>query len=154
MLNMMSVKAGGWPSGEMPMDGNWLRWALILVLLAHGVGHIMGFMAAWTNVPMGFSSEPWLLSPGVTVQSSIGRVFGLLWLVARVAFLGGVFGLITHQSWWPTLIIAASVISLAAILPWWNTVASGPRFGAMAVDVLAIALLVPPWGAQLIRQIT
>jgi hypothetical protein len=135
------------------MDNNLLRWFIIIVLLAHGVGHVMGFMAAWTPVPMGFTDRPSLLSDTITIQSAAGRAFGLLWMLALVAFLAAVFGLIGHQEWWRALVIAAAVISLAAILPWWNTVTAGPRFGAVLVDLLILVALLPPWGAQIIRVI-
>lgn len=135
------------------MDNNLLRWAIIIVVLAHGIGHIMGFMAAWTNVPMGFTDRPSLLSNTLTLESTIGRAFGLLWLVALVAFLGSVYGLVAHQEWWRTLMLAAAFISLVAIVPWWNTVTPGPRFGATLVDVVIIAALLPAWGEQIARAI-
>lgn len=132
---------------------NILRWVVIIVLLAHGIGHIMGFLAAWTTVPMGFTDRPWLFSDTITVESAVGRAFGLLWLVAMIAFLGAAFGLIGHQVWWRPLLIAAAVISLAAILPWWNTVTAGPRFGAVLVDLVILIALLPPWGLQIEQAI-
>lgn len=132
---------------------NILRWVVIIVLLAHGIGHIMGFLAAWTTVPMGFTDRPWLFSDTITVESAVGRAFGLLWLVAMIAFLGAAFGLIGHQVWWRPLLIAAAVISLAAILPWWNTVTAGPRFGAVLVDLAILIALLPPWGLQIEQAI-
>ncbi|MBZ0299384.1 MAG: hypothetical protein K8J31_06580 [Anaerolineae bacterium] len=136
------------------MDNNLVRWAILIVLLAHGVGHVMGFLAAWTNVPMGFTDRPWVLSSTVTLESAVGRAFGLLWLVALVAFLGGVYGLIGHQDWARTLLIAAAFISLVAILPWWNTVTAGSRLGAVLVDVVVIAALLPPWGVQIVQSLS
>jgi cytochrome c biogenesis protein CcdA len=135
------------------MDSNILRWVIIVVLLAHGIGHIMGFLEAWTTIPAGFTNQPWLLSDSVTIESAIGRVFGLLWLAAMIAFLGALFGLYTHQEWWRTLAIAAALISLIAIVPWWNTVTAGARFGAVLVDVLIILALFPTWGEQIVRSI-
>lgn len=135
------------------MDNNLLRWVVAIVLLAHGVGHIMGFMASWTYVPMGFTDRPWLLSDAVTVHSIVGRVFGLLWLVAMGAFLVGVYGLIGHQTWWRPLLIAAALISLFVILPWWNTVTPGSKIGAAVVDVVVLIALLPPWGEQVAQTL-
>lgn len=137
------------------MDTNHLlRWAIIVVLLAHGVGHMMGFLAAWTTIPMGFNTNPWLLSSHVTVQSAVGRAFGLLWLVALVGFVGATIGLITDQGWWRGLAIAAAFISLVAIVPWWNTVTPGSRLGAVLVDVVIIAALLPAWGDQIVQRLS
>ena len=128
------------------MDNNLLRWVVILVLVAHGIGHIMGFMAAWTSVPMGFADRPWLLSDSVTIESAVGRVFGLLWLVALAAFLVGIYGLVGHQEWARTLLI-----SLVAILPWWNTVTAGARVGATLVDVVVLVALLTPLGQPILQ---
>jgi hypothetical protein len=131
-----------------------LRLILAVILIAHGLGHIMGFLAAWTNVPMGFTDRSWLLSTGVTVQSALGKAFGLLWLVALVALVGAGLGVWLRADWWPTLAIVGSVISLLAILPWWNTVAPSPRIWASLVDIVTIAvLLVPSWRDQLTRAV-
>lgn len=135
------------------MDSSVLRWAIIVVLLAHGIGHIMGFLESWTTIPMGFTNQPWLLSNSVTIESAVGRAFGLLWLVAMIAFLGAVFGLFAHQEWWRTLAIAAAFISLMAILPWWNTVTAGARWGAVLVDAAILLALLPTWGEQIARSI-
>lgn len=135
------------------MDNNLLRWVVLIVLLAHGIGHIMGFMAAWTNVPMGFTDRPSLLSDTLTLESAVGHIFGLLWLVAMFAFLVSGYGLATHQAWWRTLVIAAALLSLVVILPWWNTVTPGPRFGATLVNVVILIALLPPWGEQVIQAV-
>lgn len=131
-----------------------LRLMLAVILIAHGIGHIMGFMAAWTNVPMGFTDRPWLLSTGVTVHSAVGKAFGLLWLVALVALVGAGLGVLLRADWWPMLAIIGSAISLMAILPWWNTVATSPRIWASLVDIVTIVvLLVPAWRDQLTRAV-
>jgi cytochrome c biogenesis protein CcdA len=135
------------------MDNNTLRWVIIIVLLAHGIGHIMGFLESWTSISAGFTNQPWILSNNVTIESVVGRAFGLLWLVAMIGFLGAVFGLFAHHEWWRTLAIASAFISLVAILPWWNTVTSGARFGAVLVDVITILTLLPAWGEQIVRNI-
>lgn len=135
------------------MDSNILRWSIIVILLAHGVGHIMGFLESWISIPAGFTNQPWILSNNIPIESALGRAFGLLWLVAMIAFLGAVFGLISRQEWWRALAIAAAFISLVAILQWWNTVTSGARFGAVFVDVMTILVLLPAWGERIARSI-
>jgi cytochrome c biogenesis protein CcdA len=135
------------------VDNNFLRWLIIIILLAHGVGHILGFLQSWTSVSAGFANQPWVLSDGVTFDSAVGRMFGLLWLTAMGAFLGAVFGLLGHQDWWRTLAIIAAFISLVAILPWWNTVTGGVRIGAVLADILIIAVLLPGWGGEIARSI-
>ena len=135
------------------MDNIFLRWEIIIVLLAHGIGHILGFLEAWTSIPAGFNNQPWVLSNTVTIESPIGRAFGLLWLIALIAFLGAVFGLLGHQEWWRSLAVMAAFTSLIAILPWWNTVTPSARFGAVVVDIVVIVALLPAWGAEIAHRL-
>src|SRR5215470_17939471 len=99
--------------------GMW-RYIIAVVLLVHGIGHIMPFMAAWTPKisKVGFSDASWIFSSGVGVESLIGQAFALLGLVALIGFVAGALGLVTHQAWWPTITIVAAVISLVTIVPW------------------------------------
>jgi hypothetical protein len=131
----------------------WLKWIAGLVLIAHGIGHAMGFMASWTTIPSGLTTGHWLFSGDVTMNSALGRAFGLLWLVGLVAFVGAGFGLLMGATWWQPLAIAASVISLVAIVPWLGVMPVGSAIGAVAVDVITLVALLTPWGESLTRAL-
>ncbi len=130
-----------------------LRIIVALMIIGHGIGHIMGFLAAWTRVPMGFTDRPWIFSSGVTIGSALGRAFGLLWLVAMVATVASGIGLLIRADWWPPLAIVGSIISLLVIAPWWNTVAPGPRFWASLVDLIILAALLLPWRETVLEML-
>jgi hypothetical protein len=125
-----------------------LRWLIVLVLIMHGIGHIMGFMAAFTAVPMGWQDAAWLFGGDYRITSPVGKAWGLLWLVALIAFVGAGLGLAQGQTWWLTLAAAAAAISLVAIVPWWTAAPAGARIGAIIVDLLVL-WLASPWGAGL-----
>src|SRR5712692_8718856 len=74
------------------------RYLIAIVLLAHGIGHIMPFMAAWTPQisKVGLSNAPWIFSGGVGVGSPIGQVFGLLGLVVLIGFGASALSLVAH----------------------------------------------------------
>ncbi len=129
-------------------------WAYVLAvpLIAHGLANIAGFVSAWTGNEAGFAARPWVLSGGITLHTNIGRMFGLLWLVSTLALAGAGLGLILHAEWWWALALAGSVFSAAAILPWWNTVPPGARFGAF-FDLVVIAVLLSPLGEQLAQAV-
>lgn len=127
-----------------------LRYVVAAPFALHGLAHISGFLASWTSSDAGFSDKPWIFSPSITLGSGFGRVFGLLWLVAMIGLLGTAVAIALRQVWWPTLAIAASVISLVVIAPWWNTVPPGARFGAF-FDVLTIAVLLLPFSSKVIE---
>jgi hypothetical protein len=119
------------------------------VLVLHGLGHVMGFLAAWTSIPMGFvEGKSWLFSSGVPIDSVTGKIFGLFWLVAMVGFVGAGIGILTGEDGWRALALAAAVISLLVILPWWNAVTPGSRVGALLVDVVTL-IVVLGWGNRI-----
>lgn len=132
---------------------NPLTIIIAVVLLGHGIGHIMGFLASWTNLPMGFTESPWIFSSDTHIQSSLGKVFGVLWLLAMVAFIAAAVGLFMDQSWWTTIAIVASVLSLVAIVPWWNTFTPGSKQAVVLVDVVVLAVMLGPWKAELLARI-
>ncbi len=129
------------------------RYLIAIVLLAHGIGHIMPLMAAWTPriSKVGFSDASWIFSGGVGVGSPIGQAFGLLGLVALIGFVADALGLVTQQTWWPMVTIAAAAISIVTIVPWLNAWPTGSMIGALLVDVAVLVALLPPWGQQLVH---
>ncbi|MCL4875467.1 MAG: hypothetical protein KJ064_02360 [Anaerolineae bacterium] len=112
-----------------------------LAVLFHGLGHIMGFLAAWTDVPQGFNENPWIISHHITIKSPLGRVFGLLWLAALVLWLGAGLGHIAGEAWWDALAVSAAAMSMTAILPWWNTITPGARWGATLFNLLVLIIV-------------
>lgn len=130
-----------------------LRLIIAGLLLAHGVGHVMGFLGAWTSIPSGLSGGHWLLSNTVTLDSALGRAFGLLWLVAMIGTVGAALGLLFQQGWWQPLAVAAAILSLVAIGPWLNVMPVGSAIGAVLVDLVVLIALLGPWHDTLTRAL-
>ncbi len=138
---------------------NILRIVVAITLFGHGIGHVMGFLGSWTNVQLNnlraFNESPWIFSGNIFAQSAVGKVFGILWLIAMGANFAAAIGLITGQSWWTTIAIIASFLSLLAIIPWWNTFTPGimSKKSAVFVDIVVIAALLGPWKSELLARI-
>ena len=129
-----------------------LHYLVSVVLIMHGLAHMSGAMAAFTARDVGFSDKPWLFSTGVTLRSPIGKLFGLVWLAAAIALVCSGLSLLFHWGGWPALPIVASILSLIAIVPWWNTVVPGAKAGA-AFDGLMLMGLVAPWSEQVMAAL-
>jgi DNA-binding transcriptional LysR family regulator len=130
-----------------------LKYFVAAALILHGLAHLSGFVAAFTSRDTGFSPKPWLFSPNVTIHSAIGRVFGLLWLVAAVALAGAGLALLLGWAVWPWLPIAGAIVSLLVIATWWNTVPPGARLGAV-FDLIILVALLPGWREQVMTLIS
>ncbi len=120
-----------------------LRFLLAAPLIVHGLAHLSGFLASWTANDGGFTDRPWIISTSISVHDPVGRMFGILWLIAMIGFVGSGVGLVLRQAWWPTLAMAAVLLSLLVIVPWWHSVPPGAKIGA-AFDLLVLAVLLLP----------
>jgi hypothetical protein len=118
----------------------------------HGLANLAGFFEAFGKAPRGFNDRPWIFSPGVRLQSALGRLFGMLWLLSTLFLVGAGLAIIFGQSWWAAAAIAGGVCSLLAILPWWNAVVPGAHF-AVFFDLALIGILLSPLRGQIDRLI-
>jgi hypothetical protein len=124
------------------------KYVFAFPLIMHGLANLAGFFEAFGRAPRGFNDQPWIFSPGVKLQSVIGRLFGVLWLLSTLCLVGAGLGIIFQQTWWAAAAISGAVCSLLAILPWWNTVVPGARFAAF-FDLALIAILLSPLREQI-----
>lgn len=119
------------------------KFVFAFPLIMHGLANLAGFFEAFGGARRGFNDRPWIFSPGVKLQSAIGRLFGVLWLLSTLGLVGAGLGAIFHQDWWVSAATGGAVCSLLAILPWWNTVVPGARFAAF-FDLAVIGVLLSP----------
>ena len=123
-----------------------LTLILAVVLLAHGVGHLLFLgpalrLADWA----GQTSHSWLLT--ATLGDGPSRAVAVVvWSASVVLFVAGAGGLLAGQPWWRPLTIAGAVVSLVGLVLFWDGVATSSAFFALAFDVLVlVALLVVHW---------
>jgi len=59
-------------------------WKFIFAfpLIMHGLANMSGFFEAFSRQPRSFSDRPWIFSQDVKLQSPLGRIFGLFWLLS------------------------------------------------------------------------
>ena len=114
-----------------------------LVLLGHGLGHTTGLGGAWSNMETGFSDKPWILGGDVRLQSRVGKVFGLIFLIATILFVISSVAAFTGSESWRTFALAGSAASITCMVPWWNTVIFGAKLGVLLDIAIILVLLVP-----------
>ena len=137
-----------------------LRIIFAIILFGHGIGHVVGFLGTWTNLQLfpefPFNRSPWIFPGDIFIQSAVGKVFGILWLISMGAFFAAAIGMVAKQSWWKTIAVIASILSLLAVIPWWNTFTPGimSKQSAVLVDILVIAALLGPWKDILLAKLS
>ena len=136
------------------MSGTTLRTIVTLVLVFHGLGHIMGIIPALglvntesTNQDWlkNWSSYSWLLTDVLGDSGSRILCFGLF-LIGLIGFIGaalGLYGWLVPHEWWRMLAIGSSMISLVTILLFWNALILlfPHKVGAIGVNLAILLFL-------------
>jgi hypothetical protein len=127
----------------------WIRVAIGVFALAHGSGHSIWFLSSRAHGDGLVDEWPWALPGRVTISSPIGRLFGMLAMLAEVGFFIGALGLIYQQDWWRETIMASAVVSAVAILPWSGRSPGNTVINALLGDAALFIIALLPLGAQL-----
>ena len=118
-----------------------LRYLIAIALFAHGVGHVLFLANSWGYWRGNEEWRSWLFSGVLGAGQAVEGIFGLLWLVPLVGFVGVTWGYFTHQEWWPQLMLASAAISLVMIVLWWGGLVTGSAFFALVFDIVVIVVV-------------
>ena len=125
-----------------------LRLILAVVVLAHGVGHLLFLgpslrIADWA----GQTSHSWLLTD--TIGDGPSRaIASAIWIAAVVLFVAGVGAFLLDTAWWREITIVGALVSITGIVLFWDGLATSSAAFALAFDVaLLVSLLVAHWPA-------
>ena len=128
------------------MSAATLRTLIVVVLLAHGIGHVLGILPAFgRRLSQTHSSQSWLLTSimGDSFTSGLGIVLwsaGLVWFAAAAMGLAG--WLLPYQ-WWERFAVTGALVSLLTLVLFWNGLPFlfPNKIGAIAVDITVLASL-------------
>jgi hypothetical protein len=126
-----------------------LKIGLALILIGHGLGHSMGLLQVFkvTTINPRWQGDSWLLTglAGPTVTQAVGAILWTGAMIGFVALAGVVMGWLP-ASWWQTLAVTASLLSLAGIVLFPLAFPTFSTFAALVVDVvLLVAVLSFHW---------
>lgn len=107
-----------------------------ILLVSHGLAHIFDFIAIQT--PSGERIKDKARTP-----PSKPRLVLLLWLAAAWTLTGSGLGIFFGKDWWSMVAIIGAMLSLAAIIPWWNRVRRSSKLGVVLDVIILVALLTP-----------
>ncbi|OGO35943.1 MAG: hypothetical protein A2W35_18955 [Chloroflexi bacterium RBG_16_57_11] len=125
-----------------------IRFLVAIPLILHGLANLGGALAFAGKPPDGFKARPSIISPKLQMHSTIGRIWGVVWLLSALTLVSAGLAAIFQRDSWLILSILGSGLSFAAIAPWWNTVPPGARFGAI-FDLVTLLILLSPVSAWL-----
>jgi hypothetical protein len=120
------------------MSNEIVRWFVVIVVLAHGIGHVLFLapalgIANWADQ----TGHSWLLS-GAIGEGGTRFAASAVWIAAIVCFVAGVVGFLTGADWWRALILAGAVVSGVGIVVMWDGLAQPSAAMALAFDVVVL----------------
>lgn len=116
---------------------NLLRFVLVIVVGAHGLGHILFLVPLLGKADWGQPTRSWLLGDGWLARG----LGGLIWLAAIVGFTAVAIGLMNSTGWWRPVAIAAAAVSSLGLLLFWTTPISSPVLSALVFNLMVLAAL-------------
>jgi hypothetical protein len=118
-----------------------IKIVVALVLLAHGIGHVMGPLKVFNVATINpqWQGDSWLLGGlGMATTNVIGVVLWLLAVFGFTALAAVVMGWLPGE-WWAPLAVGSSIVSLAAVALFPLAFPTFSTIGAVVVDVVVLA---------------
>jgi hypothetical protein len=130
--------ARGRPFGARPARVGALFVAALFAL--HGAAHAAG-VAGIFGLGDAAAENTSSLLPGLDPGSSAFQALGMLWVVALGLFIAAATGLVLKKSWWLGAAVAATLLSLALCVVWFDAAIVGLVLnGVILLGLLGYAL--------------
>jgi hypothetical protein len=94
------------------------RLLVAIVLVMHGLSHILWFLASWTSVPTGVGGGKWILPGDITIRGRVGKALGLLALIVVTVFTTAGVMLLAGMEDWNGIANIGVFLSYAVVVPW------------------------------------
>jgi hypothetical protein len=133
-------------------SGIW-RILVALVILVHGIGHVLFLAPCLGMTQWGQAAHSWLLTQALG-DGPTRAIGALLWLVVIVGFAAASVGLLgqqalhigSGQAWWRPVASGAAGVSLLALALFASGISRQPLLSAGLMDVaILVALLWVRW---------
>ena len=127
----------------------WRLW-IGIVLILHGVGHLLGVLALTPLGGENWNARSWLLTDSVG-EAPAKAISTVLWVIGLVLFVVAGLALLQigfPESWWKPVAAAGALLSFIALTLFWNAfpVLFPNKIGAIAVNLtVLIGVLISDW---------
>lgn len=106
---------------SLPSRGRLLRWVVALLLVGHGIIHVLGPLEVWGVAHIAELSGRPVIDLGATATDVLAAV----WLIPLGVFIAAGVGVLARRAWWRMLAVAGVVVSQMVIVLWWDDAATG-----------------------------
>jgi hypothetical protein len=113
-----------------------MRIALAVLMMLHGVAHVVSFIEAWQLMPKVFPYKTTILAGRLDLGGAGTRTVGMIWLGVAVAFMVTAAGAVVGALWWAPL--AIGVVATSLLL---STVELPQARPGLAINIAILATL-------------
>jgi len=106
---------------------------LLILIIIHGLIHIIGFVREWGIAPVEQLSGKTLIQ----LSGNLSRTVGIFWLVACILFIISAAFYLAKKDWWWMVAIVAVLISQLLIVLYWKDA----KFGTVANTFILVACI-------------
>jgi hypothetical protein len=118
-----------------------MRFLLAFLIGAHGIAHLVGFVASWRLATLeGLHYKTTALADTVDIGDGGTRLVGVLWLAAAIAFVVAAAGVAIDANWTHRLMTIAVIGSMALCIVGWPEA----RIGVFVNVILGLLLILAP----------
>lgn len=112
-----------------------LRFAIVFLLLIHGLIHLLGFVSQWHLATV----SPMTGKPLIPLSAGLSRLTGLGWLLACVGFALASVAYWFRSDGWIALTLGCVILSQALIIVYWPDARAGTVANVLIVLVLGLS---------------
>jgi hypothetical protein len=114
-----------------------LRWLLVILLVLHGLIHLMGTIGAWGIAPVQAQTG----APIMPLTGFALTVLGVVWLAACLGLLASAVLLAFKRNAWAPVALAGVALSQLAIVFWWTDAWKGTFANLLILAAIAWQLM-------------
>ncbi len=127
-----------------------MKIAFSIILILHGLAHLSGFMATWTNLDVGFQDRNLIFSGKLYLRGYSGKIFGVFWFISMILLVFSGVVLLIGLLWWHKVLMVGVIFSLVSIIPGLKSVPPGAKLGAL-FDLVVLIILLTPLKSQILQ---
>lgn len=125
------------------------RYFFAVIVLIHGLIHLMGFINQW-NLKKITQFTGNTLFP---VSENLSKFFGILWLLAALFFIISAAGFLANKDWWTVVGLIAIIISQFLIVVYWKDARAGTIVNIIILTVTIISIAASAFDKKINQEI-
>ena len=110
------------------------RIVISIVLLVHGLIHLMGFLKAW-GFPIAKNFNVRAL---ITLSGNESKTIGLLWLLCCIGLVASCIIFLLEKDWWWMVGAISLLLSQSLIILYWHDA----KYGTLINVIILLAVLI------------